>query len=289
MRWDGWCGSRGDSGGARGVSGRGEVWKYWAASPGVSGVQGRRQGSALVSWWGNRQADRGGGTSCGVEVAHTEGLADAVLHAAQPAVGGREEPVWVGPCADELQDDSAVLILDPLAALADERALDVDALETQRGRGNARQAQGVRLQQARCVGAQAVNVNVEPGGLAGLGELGRVEGRDVVAHVGAAVDGGVEVVVLDPALGLWDQLHRHIGAVNEHRDGVAGPECGLVDLRLGTGGPRGREQPSACELGDVSGVQRGGVFQEEENGDSSELTLNRPGCVCGFMSSFSGR
>lgn len=82
----------------------------------------------------------------------------------------------------------------------------------------------MRLQQGTGIGAEAGNVDVEPRGFACLGELGRIEGWQIVAHVSAPVNTGEEVVVVNPSGGFGNQLHGHVGTVNEHGDGVAGPE-----------------------------------------------------------------
>lgn len=120
--------------------------------------------------------------------------------------------------SDELKHDSPILFLQPLAALGDECALNIDALEPQRGLPRARQPQRVWLEQGTSVGAEAGNVDVEPRGFARFRELGRVEWWQVVAHVGAAVDAGEEVVVVDPTGGVGDHLHGHVCAVDEHGD-----------------------------------------------------------------------
>lgn len=154
--------------------------------------------------------------------------------------------------SDELKHDSPILFLQPLAALGNECALNIDALEPQRRLPRARQPQRVWQQQGASVGAEAGNVDVEPRGFARVRELGRVKGRQVVAHVRAAVDAGEEVIVVDPAGGIGDHLHGHVCAVDEHGDRAAGPEGRLVELGVRPRRAGGGEEPAAGELGGQS-------------------------------------
>lgn len=190
---------------------------------------------------------------------------------------------------NELKHDSPILFLQPLAALGDECALNINALEPQRRLSRARQPQRVWLEQSASVGAEAGNVDVEPLGFARGGELGRVKRRQVVAHVGAAVDAGEEVVVVDPAGGVGDHLHGHVCAVDEYGDRVAGPGGRLVELGVRPRGAGGGEEPAASELGRQSVRLRRSGRASRQAGSGGRLTLKRAGWVCGFISSFSGR
>lgn len=43
------------------------------------------------------------------------------------------------------------------------------------------------------------------------------------------------MVILNPALGLWDKLDRDVRAMDKGGDGVAWPKGGLIGLCLRTG------------------------------------------------------